>query len=144
MARMAPQCQSGFIDAHHVGARGFGLGTPRQDEMAIVRPRALEIVNHQIAAMRFDRRLEALDRRQEVGELVRLFRTGERDTPVAQAVGDFRCYVAALAHAWKLVRFLSGGSLSAGELDRPAGDSGEQRSEPPHRARILQTQCAIY
>src|SRR6266850_4964808 len=48
--------------------------------------------------MRFDRRLEALDCRQQVGELGRLFRTGERDPAVAQPVGDFRCYVAAFAH----------------------------------------------
>ena len=98
VARVAPQRFRGRVDAHDVGARGFGLATPRQDEVAIVRPRALEIVNHQIATMRLDRRLEALDRREQVGELVRLFRTGERDPSVAQPVGDFRCYVAALAH----------------------------------------------
>src|SRR5258706_308774 len=49
--------------------------------------------------MRFDRRLEALDRREQVGKLLRFFRTGEHDAAVAQPIGDFRCYVAALAHA---------------------------------------------
>src|SRR6266496_5629089 len=48
--------------------------------------------------MRFDRRLEALDGREQVGKLVRLFRTGEHDTAVAQPVGDFRCYVATFVH----------------------------------------------
>src|SRR5438552_5744645 len=51
--------------------------------------------------------------------------------------------VVTVSPALKLAGFLSGRSLSAGELDRAAGDSGEQRCEPPHRARILQTQCAI-
>src|SRR6185503_3214603 len=67
--------------------------------MTIVGSRALEVVDHQITAVRLDRRFEALDGREQVCELVRLFGARQGDAAVPQPIGDFRGDVASLTHA---------------------------------------------
>src|SRR6266704_1220718 len=57
--------------------------------MPIIGPRALEVVDHQVAAVRLDRRLEALHSRQQVSQRIGGVGTTHHDAAAAQPVGDF-------------------------------------------------------
>src|SRR6266566_1039196 len=57
--------------------------------MPIIGPRALEVVDHQVAAVRLDRRLEALHSRQPVSQRIGGVGTTHHDAAAAQPVGDF-------------------------------------------------------
>src|SRR5437773_4902348 len=57
--------------------------------MPIIGPRALEVVDHQVAAVRLDRRLEALHSGQQVSQRIGGVGTTHHDAAAAQPVGDF-------------------------------------------------------
>src|SRR5712691_12548599 len=60
LPRMAPQPCRRFVDPDDVRAHGLAVPTSRHDEAAVVGLRALQVVDHEISAVRLDHTLEAL------------------------------------------------------------------------------------
>ena len=81
---MAPQPARCLVDPGDVGPNRFAALTPRQDEVLVVRLRALQVVHHEIAAVRLHARLEVLHGLEEIGEIARIFHVGDRDAAVPQ------------------------------------------------------------
>src|SRR2546430_17714717 len=57
--------------------------------MAVVGPRAPEIIHHEIAAVRLDGLLEALHGRQQIREIIGTLGAGYGDAAASQPVGNF-------------------------------------------------------
>ena len=79
----------GTIDSDDVGPDRFAVLAARQHEMEVVGLRAPQIVDHQVAAVLLDCLLEALDRRQQIREIIRPLGAGQRDPAPPEPVGDF-------------------------------------------------------
>jgi hypothetical protein len=56
--------------------------------MSVVGLDALEIVHHQVSAVRLDGRLERLYRRQQVGQIRRTIRRTDHNAAVSQPIGN--------------------------------------------------------
>src|SRR3989475_1237990 len=66
---MAAQLRRRLVDADDIGPHGLAVRAPRHDEVAIVGPRALQVVDHQVSPVGLDRRFEALHGREQVRQI---------------------------------------------------------------------------
>src|SRR5438094_9161298 len=57
--RMAPQPCRRLVDPDDVRANGLAVPTSRDDEIAVVGLRTLQVIDHEICSLRLDRSLEA-------------------------------------------------------------------------------------
>ena len=85
---MATQPSGRSIDPLDIGLYWFGVLASRQHEMAVVGPRAPEIIHHEIAAVRLDGLLEPLHGRQQIREIIRTLGAGYGDAAAPQPVGN--------------------------------------------------------
>ena len=85
---MFPETTGRRADPPDVGADQLGMIAAWQHEMPVIGLYALEIVHHQVAAVRLDGRLELLDRRQQVGQVRRTIRGTDDNPTVPQAIGN--------------------------------------------------------
>src|SRR6266704_3546513 len=96
LPRMTAQPCGRFVDAADVRPDGLTTLAPRHDEVAIVRLSALQVVDHQVAAVRLDRQLEAFHGRQQVHQIFGALSARHGDPAGPQASADFGSRRAAL------------------------------------------------
>jgi hypothetical protein len=77
---MTPQMLRGFVDAQHVIRNRLARPTLRHDVMRIVWLRALKVIDHQVATVPLDGRLEALNCFEQADEMVGILITADADT----------------------------------------------------------------
>src|SRR5213078_682572 len=82
--RMAAQRGPRGVDAADVGPHRLARHAPGHHEVTIVGARALQVVDHQVPAVRLHRRLEPLHRRQQFHEILGALAAGDRDPAAAQ------------------------------------------------------------
>src|SRR3989454_12743926 len=106
--------------------------------MAVVGPRASEIIHHEIAAVRLDGLLEALQGRQQIRQIIRTLGAGDSDAAPPQPVGNlggsggarlfFFCF-AIVSHALQSNRL-------AKERESRQNREQRQRSAEPDAGRV--------
>src|SRR5437588_1636816 len=84
LSRMAAQLCRRLVDATDVRPHGLALRAPGYDKVAVVGPRALQVVDHQVSSVRLDRRFKTLHRRQQVHERFGILGARHRDTAAPQ------------------------------------------------------------
>src|SRR5881296_3687887 len=85
---MAPQLRRRLVDPADVLPHGLASRAPGHDEVAVVRPRALQVVDHQVSSVCLDRRFEPLHGREQVRQLFGTLGAGHRD-PAAPQPGRY-------------------------------------------------------
>ncbi len=117
--------------------------------MAVVGLRALQVVHHQVAAVRLDRLLEPFDGRQQIRQVIRALGTRYRDATAPQPVRHFgggscaRVSFFFAIHGFSLTRLrrLARGfrvrrHLALGQLQPCPGESHDQGEKTPARSGI--------
>src|SRR5947207_4486290 len=126
--RMAAQRGPRGVDAADVGPHCLAWRAPGHDEVTIVGARALQIVDHQVPAVRLHRRLEPLDRRQQVHEILGALAAGDRNPAGEQPgrhLGRRRALLLVLGHIDAPPR------LNIPRTCRPDNSTATARPAPP-------------
>src|SRR5207245_344850 len=89
VSRVAPQLRSGVVDPADIGPDPLAVAPARYDEVRIVGLRALQVVDHQVAAVRLDRGFEPLDGREQVRQVFRALGARHGHPAIPQAGGAF-------------------------------------------------------
>ena len=87
---MATQQCRRLVDAPDVGPDCLARPAPGHHEVGIVGLHALQVVDHQVSAMRLNRRFEPLDGREQVDEIFGALGAGRYDPAAPQPRRDFR------------------------------------------------------
>src|SRR5256885_12325289 len=84
LPRMTAQLCRRLVDATDVRGQGCAVRAPGYDKVAVVGPRALQVVDHQVSPMRLDCRFKTLHRRQQVHERFGILGARHRDPAAPQ------------------------------------------------------------